>query len=346
MSTIKCGKCGAEIPAGSKFCLECGAKIEAQVEKKEKSYRPRPMHYAYGNNQSCAGKSDIIVRNGFVYFISKSDYMFEIKVSPLSDNDMVQTLYLCKGPGSTASCINMVEDELIFYEYSDGDKISAIDVYSGEKRVILEGHKAESIWIENGRLIFVENSKLFAVDINGEEYMEYDLPFGVKDRIMGYSNHLYAIAEEDGDVYEIPYDSNEFRKMNFIAGTDMIYGIIGNLYYAPAKDVHGEVIFCQNIDSLELSNGVQEVERLVTAFEQYVIFNRKNDDCSFAMNVQTLRVYRLNRYIDIEPYSFTQILSDYILIQQDGKLYKIPAPVFFQESESMFDTDKYVFVEI
>ena len=28
-SPLKCAKCGAEIPQGSKFCLQCGEKVEA-----------------------------------------------------------------------------------------------------------------------------------------------------------------------------------------------------------------------------------------------------------------------------------------------------------------------------
>lgn len=346
MDTIKCGKCGAAIPAGSKFCMECGSKIEAESGKSRK-YSPRLMHYAYGNNQSCGGKSDIIVRNGFVYFLVRKQDEINIKVAPVSDNDIVQTLYVAKGPGCTASCINMVEDELIFYEFNDGHKITAIDVYSGTRRVILENHGCSSIWIENGIIIFVERGRLRSVHIDGSGYFEYTLPFRLSDRIFGYSGNLYAVIRDTGEAVEIPYEKDDFRYMEFTAGKDMIYGIIGNLYFAPDDSDGGPVLLCKNIGSLEITNGVENVDRLVTAFEQYVIFNRKEEnEYSFAWNIQTLRVYKLNRYFDIPPYSFTQILSDYILIEYMGGLYKIPAPIFFQGAEPMFEDDKYLFVRI
>ena len=347
MSTIKCSKCGSEIPAGSKFCMECGSKIEPTAHQETGEYRPRLMHYAYGNNQSCGGKSDIIVRNGFVYYIHKEENEIQIRVSPINDETLVQTLYLCKGPGCTAACLNMVEDELIFYEFADGHKITAIDIYSGERRIILEGHPVSAIWIENELLTFVENGNLRSIHRNGSEYYEYTLPWRLSDRIFGYGGKLYATAEETGEAVEIPYRSDSFRPMNFLSGGDMIYGIIGNLYYAPAKDPHGNVIYCKNIDTMEIINGIQDVHRLITAFEQYVIFSRTDEtDFCFAWNVQTLRVYKLNRFVDLAPYSFTHILSDYVLMEHDGKLYKVPAPVFFQGEEPMFDTDKYLFAEI
>ncbi len=346
MSTIKCGKCGADIPEKSKFCLECGSPIETQ-DSQNKTYKHRLSHYSYGNNQSCAGKSDIVVRNGFVYFITKKKDAINIKVAPISDNDMVQTLYKSMGPGCSASSLNMVEDELIFYEFSDGDKISALDVYSGEKRVILENHAASSIWIENDLIIFVENGELKSVHLSGSEYMEYDLPFKVEDRIFGYSGNLYVISADSREVYEIPYEKSEYRSMNFTAGTDMIHAIIGNIYYSPAKFIPDDsVILSRNIETLEIRNGIQDVHRMLTAFEQYIIFSRKDEEkFSFAWNIQTLRVYSLNRYIDIPPYSFTQALSDYIIMENSGNLYKIPAPVFFQGDEPMF-ADKYKFVSL
>ena len=73
------------------------------------------------------------------------------------------------------------------------------------------------------------------------------------------------------------------------------------------------------------------------------VFNRKDEkEKSFAWNIQTLRVYGLNRYFELAPWSFTQVLSDYLMIEQNGRLYKIPAPIFFQGDEPMFE-DKYVF---
>lgn len=347
MESIRCNKCGAEIPAESKFCLQCGNKIEATEIEGKKKYAPKLMHYAYGNNQSCAGKSDIIVRNGFVYFIVRKQDEINIKVAPISDNDTVQTLYTAKGPGCNASCINMVEDELIFYEFNDGHKITAIDVYSATRRVILENRACSSIWIENGIILFVERGRLFSVHIDGSEFFEYKLPFRIADRILGYSGNLYAITKDTNECVEIPYENDDFRYMEFTAGRDMIYAIIGNLYFAPDENDGGPILLCKNIGSLELTNGVENVERMVTGFEQYVIFNRTDEkEYSFAWNIQTLRVYKLNRYFDIPPYSFVQILSDYIIIEYQGGIYKIPAPVFFQGDEPMFEGEKHLFVSM
>ena len=344
MGTIICDKCGAAIPSGSKFCMECGNKIEA---KEKKTYKPRLMHYAYGNNQTTGGKSDILVRNGFVYFMSKSQDEISIKVSPVSDNDMIQTIYTGKGPGCTGGCLNMVEDELIFYEFNDGHKITAVNVYSAERRVILEGHGASSIWIENEVILFIERGRLRSVHIDGKEYYEYDLPFRLSDRIFGYSGNLYGIMRETKEVVEIPYESNDFRFMEFTAGIDMIYGIIGNLYFSPDELDGGPVTLCKNIGSLEITNGIENTDRMFTAFEQYVVFNKKEDtEFSYVWNIQTLRVYKLARYFTLPPYTFTQALSDYIIMGYEDGIYKIPAPIFFQGEEPMFETDKYLFAKM
>ncbi|GEM_PF-3173586 len=343
---MKCAKCGAVIPDNSRFCLECGSKIETKKNDSDNIFTRR-IHYSYGNNQSCGGKSDIVVRNGFVYYIVRDDNRFEIRVAPLSDNDNIQTLYSVEGPGSFASCINMVEDELIFYEHSNEDSITAVNVYSGEKRDIIKGYAVDSVWIENELLLFTEKGCLFSAGINGENFFEYSLPFKIEDRIFGYNGRLYVISQGGSEVFEILYGKNKYRSMEFSAGGDMIYGIIGNLYFSPSDEYREKVILCKSIDSLEVNNGIKDIERLVTAFEQYVIFSRANEkSCSFAWNVQTLRVYKLNRYLDLIPYSFSQALSDYILIQNERKLYKIPAPVFFQGDEPVFDDERYLFVEL
>jgi DNA-directed RNA polymerase subunit RPC12/RpoP len=33
MVNNKCSKCGAEIPADSKFCVDCGAKVRAEIDE-------------------------------------------------------------------------------------------------------------------------------------------------------------------------------------------------------------------------------------------------------------------------------------------------------------------------
>ena len=346
MDQIKCPKCGALIPSGSRFCMECGEKIAPAAPEKERSNSKRAMHYAYGNNQSCGGKSDIVVRNGFAYYIYRGIDQAEIRVKPLSEPDEVQTLYFVKGPGCRLNCLNMVEDELIFYEHAEGHRIVALDVYTAERREIVAGYDVSSIWIENGVLSFIENGFLMSVNLDGSEYYEYDLPFQLEDRIIGYGGKVYGTDRETGEAVEIPYHSEDYREMEFAPGKDMIYAIIGNLYYETEDPYVGEVVCCKRIDDLKVTHGIEGADRLLTAFEQYVIFNRKDEkEKSFAWNIQTLRVYSLNRYVDIEPWSFTQALSDYLMMEQKGKLYRIPAPVFFQGDEPMFD-DKYIFAEL
>ncbi|MBR6504031.1 MAG: zinc ribbon domain-containing protein [Firmicutes bacterium] len=346
MDQIKCPKCGAAIPAGSKFCMECGEKIAPARPEKEQSHRTRPMHFAYGNNQSCGGRADVVVRNGFVYYILRKENLAEIRVSPLSEPDKVQTLYRIQGPGSLLSCLNMVEDELVFYEHTDSDRIAALNVYTGERRVISAGYEVSALWIENGVLSFIENGFLMSVKMDGSGHYEYDLPFQLKDRIIGYGGNIYGFDKDTGEVVEILFHSEEYREMGCVPGEDMIYAIIGNLYYQTEDEYVGNAVCCKRISDLEVTNGVQDADRLLTAFEQYVIFNRREEkDKTFAWNIQTLRVYALNRYFELAPWSFTQVLSDYLLIEQNGKLYKIPAPIFFQGNEPMFD-DKYAFAEL
>jgi uncharacterized membrane protein YvbJ len=33
MVNNKCSKCGAEIPAGSKFCVDCGTKVRKEIDE-------------------------------------------------------------------------------------------------------------------------------------------------------------------------------------------------------------------------------------------------------------------------------------------------------------------------
>lgn len=338
---MKCKSCGAEIPANSKFCLECGAKVEAEPEKKK--YRPGLMHYAYGNNQTCGGRSDIIIRNGFVYRIINGRDEAEITVTPVSDNDTSQRLYYIRGRGAALSCINMVEDELIFVEHAEKPGIIALDVYTGDRREIKEEIEPAALWIENDIITYVENSKLYSLRIGGEEFYEYNLDYPVSDRIIGYSGKLYTSLADTGEAVEIPYYSTEVRPLGFEAGKDMIYAMIGNLYYAPVNDENGSVIMCREIASLQITNGIQDTERLLTAFEQYLLFNRAGEkEFSFLWNIQTLRVYKLNRRVDLAEYSFCQTLSDYIFLENEGILYKVPAPEFFQGEEDIF-VEKYIF---
>ena len=343
MDQIKCPKCGAAIPSGSKFCMECGEKIAPAAPEKEQSYRPRAMHFAYGNNQSCGGRADIVVRNGFVYYIKREEDLGEIRVSPLSEPDKVQTLYRIQGPGSRLGCLNMVEDELVFYEHADGHRIVALNVYTGDRREINAGYDISALWIENGILSFIENGFLMSVKMDGSDHYEYDLPFQLEDRIIGYNGCIYGIDDATGEVMEIPFHSDDYRETGCVPEEDMIYAIIGNLYYRTTNEYVGDAICSKRLADLEVTNGVQDANRLLTAFEQYVIFNRKEEkEKTFAWNIQTLRVYALNRYFELAPWSFTQVLSDYLMIEQNGRLYKIPAPIFFQGDEPMFE-DKYVF---
>ncbi len=338
---MKCKDCGAVIPENSKFCLECGAKVE--VKKETKAYRPGLMHYAYGNNQTCGGKSKILIRNGFVYRIINRVNEAAISVTPVSDNDTSQTLYLLKGQGAFLSCINMVEDELIFAERGEQNSICAFNVYTGEKRVIKAGVEPEAIWIENEIITYVEADKLYSLKIDGEDFYSYNLDYKVADRLIGYSGKIYTCTADTSEAMEIPYYSSEIRPLGFEIGKDMLYAMIGNLYYAPVNDDNGNVIMCKEISSLNITNGIQDTDRLITAFEQYVLFNRKDDaESSFLWNIQTLRVYKLNRHIDVDPYSFCQALSDYIFLEKSGKLYMIPSPEFFQGEEDVF-IDKYLF---
>ncbi len=312
----------------------------------EQSHTSRPLHFAYGNNQSCGGRSDIVIRNGFAYYIRREEDKAEIRVSPLSEGDKVQTLYAIQGPGARLSCLNMVEDELVFYEHADGHRIVALNVYSGERREIAAGYEAQSLWIENDIVSFVEGGFLFSVKMDGSDHFEYDLPFSLKERIISYNGNIYGFDKATGQVVEIPFYTDDYREMGCVPGEDMIYAIIGNLYYQTKDEFVGDVVCCKRLEDLAVTNGVQEADRLLTAFEQYVVFNRKGEsDKSFAWNIQTLRVYSLNRHLDLAPWSFTQVLSDYLMMEQDGKLYKIPAPIFFQGSEPMFD-DKYLFAEL
>ena len=299
--TGQCPCCGSEdvvlCDDGTYICMECGEKIAPAAPEKEQSYRPRAMHFAYGNNQSCGGRADIVVRNGFVYYIKREEDLGEIRVSPLSEPDKVQTLYRIQGPGSRLGCLNMVEDELVFYEHTDGDRIVALNVYSGERREINAGYEVSALWIENGVLSFIENGFLMSVKMDGSDHYEYDLPFQLKDRIIGYNGRIYGFEKAGGEVIEIPFHSEEFREMGCVPGEDMIYAIIGNLYYQTKDEYVGNAVCSKRIEDLEITNGVQDADRLLTAFDQYVIFNRKDEkEKFFAWNIQTLRVYGLNRY--------------------------------------------------
>lgn len=50
---MKCQKCGAEIPAGSKFCNECGTKIEQVAlfkDSEPEKHRTLQMRKMWQNN--------------------------------------------------------------------------------------------------------------------------------------------------------------------------------------------------------------------------------------------------------------------------------------------------------
>ena len=339
---MKCKFCGADIPENSKFCLECGAKVETP-DAENRPQRKKPMHSACGNNQTCGGRSDIVIRNGFVYRIIRGKDQAEITVTPVSDEDKTQVLYYIKGKDADLSCINMVEDELIFSEKAEEEGITALDVYSGDKRQIITGYRPEAMWIENEIITFVQDEKLYSLHYRGGDFFEYNLDFPLADRLIGYGGRLYTCLADTGEAVELsPYET-EVRPMGFEAGEDMIYAIIGCLYYSPVNDANGSVIMCRNIESLEVRNGIQDTDRLLTAFEQYVLFNKAGEpEWSFLWNIQTLRVYKLNRRVDLHPYSFSQALSDYIFLENEGNLYKVPAPVFFQGDEDIF-VDKFLF---